>query len=114
LKAIYAKDEKALSAIGCAFNARAAMEVPINHFNTNGWRSVELRCIRLALSLKYKQNPALARHLKLTGVKKLVYTGHDGFLTCGLVMKSDNVFYPQFWSGSNTLGKLLEAQRSYC
>ena len=111
LKAIFARDEKALKAIGSAYSYQAAADIHINNFKANHWKAVESRCIQLAISLKYKQHPKLAENLKFTGVKKIVYTGSDTYLTCGLNIKSDNIFYPQFWSGANVLGKALEYQR---
>lgn len=112
LKAYHARDEGAVPLIGACYNNKAASLIKIHRFNSNSWKVYESRAMKLAINAKYSQNTELLMNLASTGTKKLVYTGTNTYTSCGLSLKSDNIFYPQFWTGSNMFGRLLSDFRT--
>jgi ribA/ribD-fused uncharacterized protein len=112
LRAMAFQDQAAMRQIAFAASAKQAKSIPIYRFNNNTWRKFEYRSMQVVIGAKVKQNKTVREHLKMTGTKKLVYASkHDVYFGCGLNMTDDNVLYPQFWSGQNQLGNILEQYR---
>jgi ribA/ribD-fused uncharacterized protein len=112
LRAMAFQDQAAMRQIAFAATAKQAKTVPINRFNNNTWRKFEYRSMQVVIGAKVQQNKVVREHLKMTGQKRLVYASkQDMYFGCGLNMTDDNVLYPQFWSGQNQLGRILEQLR---
>ena len=60
----------------------------------------------------FKQNHDLADTLMKTGTKHIIEASTDPFLGIGLDLRSESLFNPQMWTGTNTLGKALMTVRS--
>lgn len=112
VRAMAFQDQSAMKQIASVATAKQAKAVMVNRFNNNIWRKYEYRAMQTVIGAKVKQNSAVRSHLKMTGTKKLVYASkHDTYFGCGLTMTDDNILYPQFWSGQNQLGHILEQYR---
>ena len=112
LRAMAFQDTGAMTEIARVATAKQARAVTVNRFTNNVWRKFERRCMQVAVGAKVKQNSTIREYLKMSGTKKLVYASkHDTYFGCGLNMTDDNILYPQFWSGQNQLGLILEQFR---
>ncbi len=112
LKAFGAEDKQAISRITSTLNPKEWSTVQIKRFDYNAWKKVERKAVEVVCSLKIQQQADVKAVLKATGVKRLVYASTiDPYLSCGLAISNDNVFFPQFWRGTNVLGNILESIR---
>lgn len=112
LRAMAFQDRGAMAQIARSPSAKSARAVQITRFNNNTWRRFEHQSMQLVTGAKIKQNKSVREALKMTGAKRLVYASkHDVYFGCGLNMVDDNILYPQFWSGQNKLGQILEQYR---
>jgi ribA/ribD-fused uncharacterized protein len=110
-KAKSAGDEEAAAKIGRG-SAKDSRSIPINRFNANHWKKIEHAAVNAVCAIKVKQCEEMRAELKNSGGKRLVYSStKDPYFSCGLGINDGNVFFPQFWRGQNSLGKILEALR---
>ena len=111
-KALAFNDQLAMKQIASADSGKSASLVPIRRFNINVWRKYEYKSMQTVIAAKMQQNPTIKQALKMTGTKRLIYASkQDSYFSCGLHLTDDNVLYPQFWTGQNQLGKILEHNR---
>jgi len=112
LRAMAFQDRGAMAQIARSPTAKSARTVQINRFNNNIWRRFEHQSMQVVNGAKIKQNKIVRDALKMTGTKRLVYASKaDTYFGCGLNMTDDKILYPQFWSGQNKLGQILEQYR---
>lgn len=111
-KALGSNDVSAAEKISSTLSVKDAARVEIKRFNANDWKRVEYKAVETICAVRLQQSPVMKSLLKSTGTKRLVYASkYDTFFGCGLHITDDNIFFPQFWKGANTLGKIMEKYR---
>ena len=89
-----------------------ALGKEIKDFNHNIWEEKAQSIMETGLDAEFKQNHDLADTLIKMGTKHTIEASKDPFWGIGLDLRSESLFNPQMWTGTNTLGKALMTVRS--
>lgn len=112
MKAVAFRDQVAANKISGTADPRTYLAVKIDKFSTNAWKRWENEAVKVATGVKFAQSTEAMTTLRDTRTKRLVYANKDTYWGCGLVLTDQNAAFPQYWSGMNNLGKVLQNIRS--